>query len=179
MADGGRRKSRLHRTADELGGRILSVLEMYPTREAAAAAAGLSTDMLANYVKGASRPNFRALSRLCREVGVSLDWLATGTGEILASDRELAPPAASLLEIDEDLHAHIMEALIDLYKPEYTRPKIPAAQIGRLAAQWHQLLTIAGDTFDERRIILKGLVEQHRMLLRRHGDGVSSNQQTA
>jgi transcriptional regulator with XRE-family HTH domain len=76
-----------------LGARIRQLLDLYPDRRAAAEVAGKSVDMLTSYMRGRVAPSFDALSRLADAKGVSLDWLASGEGAMLISDREYAAEA--------------------------------------------------------------------------------------
>jgi transcriptional regulator with XRE-family HTH domain len=71
----------------DLLSRISAVLARYPTRRAAAEASGKSTDMLSGYESGRNEPTFGALARLAAGVGVSLDWLASGEGAMMAAER--------------------------------------------------------------------------------------------
>jgi hypothetical protein len=67
-------------SAADLAVRITTLLDLYPTRRAAAMTAGVSTDQITRYSQGRSSPPFEVLARLALRQGVSLDWLATGTG---------------------------------------------------------------------------------------------------
>ena len=60
--------------------RISSVIDEAGSRTRASEVSGVSSDMLAKYVSGTSRPRFEAIARLCVDTGVSLDWVATGEG---------------------------------------------------------------------------------------------------
>lgn len=85
----------------ELGTRISAVIDLYPLKRNAAEMAGVSTDQLARYAKGTSAPPFEVLARLALGKGVSLNWLATGNGEMLA---QLSGPAdAAGSQVNEDL----------------------------------------------------------------------------
>ncbi|SBV90485.1 putative Phage repressor [uncultured Alphaproteobacteria bacterium] len=48
--------------------------------------AGVSPDQLARYIKGQSSPPFEVLAKLAIAKGVSLDWVATGTGAMRHDD---------------------------------------------------------------------------------------------
>ena len=67
-------------------GRISSVIEEAGSRTKAAEVSGVSSDMLAKYLSGTSRPRFDAVARLCMDTGVSLDWVATGEGSRYRQD---------------------------------------------------------------------------------------------
>lgn len=47
------------------------------------------------YIKGQNMPPFDVVARLCLEAGVSMEWLATGEGEMLANVAKPAPHKAS------------------------------------------------------------------------------------
>ncbi len=78
----------------ELSTRINAVCDVLGTKKYAASVAGVSEDMMHRYIRkdGGSRPPFIPLALLCKEAGVSLDWLATGEGPKLLTQREAAPP---------------------------------------------------------------------------------------
>jgi phage repressor protein C with HTH and peptisase S24 domain len=65
-----------------LGQRVRAVLNHYPNRAEAARIAGRSKDQLQLYVKGRTEPTLEVMARLCHRVGISLDWLATGEGDM-------------------------------------------------------------------------------------------------
>jgi transcriptional regulator with XRE-family HTH domain len=82
--------------------RISSVIDEAGSRIKAADASGVSADMLAKYVSGASRPRFEAIARLCVETGVSLDWVATGEGPRYRQEiDEKGEPAARFVVKEE------------------------------------------------------------------------------
>ncbi|MEI9885959.1 MAG: S24 family peptidase [Rhizomicrobium sp.] len=64
--------------------RLTWLLNQFPTRSEAAAIAGVTTDMLAKYVRHGTKPPptpaFDVIARLCVRRGVSIDWLWTGAG---------------------------------------------------------------------------------------------------
>ncbi len=64
----------------ELGTRISSIIDLYPTKAEAASVAEVTTESLGHYVSGKAKPRFDALARLASRKGVSLDWLARGEG---------------------------------------------------------------------------------------------------
>lgn len=63
--------------------RIRAVADMYANRNAAALAAGCSKQSLDKYMKGEQSPTLKTMHLLTSGVGVSLDWLATGDGQML------------------------------------------------------------------------------------------------
>lgn len=70
----------------ELGRRITAVLDTFDSRKNAAIAAGVHVDSLHRYQRG-KQPTFEAMAKLCAAKGVSLDWLATGTGPMYVAER--------------------------------------------------------------------------------------------
>lgn len=80
---------------DGLPARLTRIIDLFPTRRAAAAAAGVSVDQIARYMAGTSAPPFAVVARLAAAQGVSLDWVATGTGPT----RNAAAAAGTGLEV--------------------------------------------------------------------------------
>jgi transcriptional regulator with XRE-family HTH domain len=60
--------------------RLRHIADTFPTRRDAAAAAGISTDQLTRYLRGENQPTFQAMQKLCLAAGMSLLWLASGSG---------------------------------------------------------------------------------------------------
>ena len=81
-----------HGSAEKFVNRLDSVLSRYESRKQAASVAGVRAEMLTRYSKGQNAPGFDAIARLTAGVGISLDWLATGQGEMLLADRGEAAP---------------------------------------------------------------------------------------
>src|SRR5881296_2265137 len=71
----------------ELGRRIEAVVDRFKTRKAAAEHAGITPEQLARYIRGENQAGFLTLARMAMAAGVSLEWLATGEGEIAAPTR--------------------------------------------------------------------------------------------
>lgn len=90
---------------DGLPDRIVQLLDLYPTRRAAAVAAGVSTDQITRYAQGRSAPPFEVMARLAKGPGISLDWLATGQGDMRrsagAADRGEGLPVIGLTASNE------------------------------------------------------------------------------
>lgn len=66
----------------ELGTRIAAVVDLYESRKSAAFVAGVSTDQLARYMRGENEPPLSVAARLAASKGVSLEWMATGSGDM-------------------------------------------------------------------------------------------------
>lgn len=71
-------------SADQIGSRIGTVSDLIGDRKTAAEAAGVSVASLQRYIAG-SMPPFDAVIGLAMKSGVSLQWLATGKGEMRPS----------------------------------------------------------------------------------------------
>lgn len=63
-----------------IGTRIGAVADLYDSRRAAAAAAGVSLSTLQRWIAEEGAPAFDSLARLAYGKGASLDWIATGEG---------------------------------------------------------------------------------------------------
>lgn len=76
-----------------IGRRIGEAAELVGTRTSAYKVMGISSAALQRYIKEENAPPFEAVARLCVAAGVSLDWLATGEGEMrqTASDKGSQP----------------------------------------------------------------------------------------
>jgi transcriptional regulator with XRE-family HTH domain len=78
--------------APELERRISALVGLFKSRTEAASICEMSTDQLARYEKGGT-PSFVPLAKLAIAKGVRLEWLATGEGDMYAS--ETAPELGS------------------------------------------------------------------------------------
>lgn len=63
-----------------LSERLRIVVDQVGTRKKASEIAGVSHDMIPNYVQGKTKVPFEVVVRLAAAAGVSLDWLANGEG---------------------------------------------------------------------------------------------------
>ncbi len=71
------------------GDRVKAAADLVGTRAEAAAAAGVSEDMLYRYIREECPPSFSAMAGLSHHSGVSLDWLATGRGWMMVPGLEM------------------------------------------------------------------------------------------
>jgi phage repressor protein C with HTH and peptisase S24 domain len=67
----------------EIAARLRSIIKNAGGSTAASEKTGINLRTLNNYLSGISEPKVSALALLSRATGVSLDWLATGEGEML------------------------------------------------------------------------------------------------
>ena len=84
--------------------RLAEIEAKFTTRKEAAQAAGIAQSTFQNWATGKAVPNFQGMANLARASGVSLDWLAFGTGQ--APDGSMAPSAAQC-EADSALMSEI------------------------------------------------------------------------
>jgi hypothetical protein len=143
-------------------------LDLFDSRNNAALVSGKSVDMLIAYAKGRSRPPFDVMAKLALAKGVSLEWLATGEGEMRpgTTQAQEPPPAASspLATLDDELMAKIVDGISKVYKECGAR--IAPADLGRLAARTYSDLAAAYDDPDDRKVGLKAILAQLQRELR-------------
>lgn len=85
-----------------IGTRIEAVADLYPSRKQAAQTAGVALSTLQRWLAEEGMPAFDSLARLAAAKGVSLDWVATGSGSMYCG----LPAATAPAELDE-AYAHI------------------------------------------------------------------------
>src|ERR1700738_1128028 len=78
---------------DVIGARIDEVCRLIGGREGAAQAGGVSSVMLRRYIRGGSKATFEVIANLARAAEVSLDWIATGEGEMTRGWNGSTPPS--------------------------------------------------------------------------------------
>lgn len=91
----------------EIGNRLRKIEKRFHNRAEAAAAAGVAKSTLQNWIEGKRGPSFEGLANLARETGVSLDWLATGEGEMWTDQTPSVPEEP----LDEALLNLVVEEL--------------------------------------------------------------------
>ena len=69
-----------------LGRRIAAIIEMYKTRKLAGEISGVTVEQLGRYEREETKAPFKVLARLAVEKNVSLNWLATGDGNMFAEN---------------------------------------------------------------------------------------------
>ena len=97
----------------ELGSRLLAVIEMAGTRQKAAEIAGRSTDQLGKYVKGAAEPPFLPVARLCMAAGRSMEWLATGVEPANPLQDKASAPSQALTLDNVKLAVQLLREALD------------------------------------------------------------------
>src|SRR5579862_8443312 len=71
------------------GERLRTVADLFDSRAEASEVAGVVPEQLQKYIRGAVKPPFEVIRRLAAAKAISLDWLATGEGEMRIADHEL------------------------------------------------------------------------------------------
>ncbi len=82
------------------------------TQQSFADAIGLKRNTIANYEIGNVEPSDRTISDICREFGVSEEWLRTGTGDMFVhvdADQELQDIFAEITISGDDLIKRIIK----------------------------------------------------------------------
>jgi len=91
--------------------RLRIICARFPKRAAAAEAAGVTVAQIRHYLVNGQQPNLTVAAHLCRAAGVSLEWLALGTGDPdpakspARSEHERAALAAAIAMVDATLAA--------------------------------------------------------------------------
>jgi phage repressor protein C with HTH and peptisase S24 domain len=80
--------------------RIAAVANLYETRKQAALTAGVAMSSLSRWIAGEGMPAFDSLAALAAARGVSLDWIATGKGDMRLADSEASNGAHSAPDAD-------------------------------------------------------------------------------
>jgi phage repressor protein C with HTH and peptisase S24 domain len=80
---------------EAVGARIDEACRLIGDRETAAQAAGVSSVMLRRYIRGGSKATFEVIANLARAAKVSLDWIATGEGEMRKEWGGSVPPSVT------------------------------------------------------------------------------------
>ncbi|MCW2246177.1 transcriptional regulator with XRE-family HTH domain [Azospirillum fermentarium] len=111
------------------------MIDAYPSKSAAARAAGVTAEQLSRYVKGINRAPFDTLVKLCAPVGVSLDWVATGCGRMAAARGQ----ASGDLTMTETLLNNLIAGL-EIHKAR-TGLRIPPLTQARLVVLYFRLLS--------------------------------------
>lgn len=97
----------------ELGNRLLSIINMFPSKRAAAEIAQVTAEQLGNYVRGDAKPPLEVAARLAEWGKISLDWLWTGRGERLLPKR--AVESASARPLDEKLLQATIQGVEEMF----------------------------------------------------------------
>ncbi|MCR9218969.1 MAG: helix-turn-helix domain containing protein [Alphaproteobacteria bacterium] len=116
----------------EVGTRLREIENRFKNRESAAKCAGVAKSTLQSWIEGRADPSFEAVSRLSRETGVSIDWIAFGAEE---------PTSAGAAPDDETLRA-VMDAVA--FEVEGRGLHLRPTQFARLCQVVYRLITESG-----------------------------------
>jgi len=122
--------------ASTLGERLRQVRSQL-SQDEFATRLGVHKNTIGKYERGERQPEAEILSRLRSELGVDVNWLLTGEGEMRPGGAVAVQPAheAASVEIDLDLQGRIFEMIFDVYR-ECGIPAVPrqlVAEAGRIA----------------------------------------------
>ena len=170
MASGGsafamKPKNELNSFLADVGNRLREAEAHFKNRARAAETAGVSKSTFQRWENGESDPSFSGLAKIAAETGVSLDWLATGKGDMYG----VKPPQNALVQenngtpisiLDENLLAEIATGIDAVYRD--SGAIIPATHLGRTMARiLKQLADVYSDPADCR-VATKILLQQLR-----------------
>ncbi|WP_139228018.1 LexA family transcriptional regulator [Ectopseudomonas toyotomiensis] len=82
--------------------RIAAVADLYESRKQAAATAQVALSSLQRWISGDGMPAFGSVALLASGKGISLDWIATGRGEMFMETRAQEAPVA-----ESDAYAYV------------------------------------------------------------------------
>lgn len=145
--EGGEQVGCQHPTsAHQVGCRLNTVIGLFKSKKEAADTLEISTDQLARYIKGQVSPPLSVLIRLSAAKGISLDWLASGQGEMFGS---VPLVTTALTAIDQELNARVVEAVSTVYKE--CGGRISPRDLGRVSAEIYNDIAQAGlSSWDEK-----------------------------
>lgn len=107
---------------------------------------GVSRASLAYYERGERTPDANVLSRYRTDLGVSLEWLLTGAGEMFA-DPSVVPSGPSFHTIKPDVFREVGRLVTKLHKAEgITLP--PDALFDEQSSAYNALIERAEDPAD-------------------------------
>jgi transcriptional regulator with XRE-family HTH domain len=154
----------------ELGKHIRALVEAVGTQTQAAAIAGITVQQLGRLMRGANAPSLLPLARLSEVTGISLDWVAFGPDHPELTGIEEQRPAS-----DPELFGRLVDGIGRVYQEEGA--KLPAIDLGRIAAMEYDLIVAAVEDSEERRIAARLTAERIRRELR--ADAVSHKEQAS
>jgi transcriptional regulator with XRE-family HTH domain len=138
-----------------LEARIRRCVEIVGNGHSMSQKTGIPRSTLETYLTGKAEPKISRLVAIAQAAGVSINWLATGTGE-----ESCVPRSSDKVTMDGDLSALIVDGIAAVYRQEGM--KIEPAHLGRKAAQIYSSLVNAYCTPKDREIGLLALLEQLR-----------------
>ncbi len=152
-----------------VGNRLRDVEAHFRNRSLACESAGVSKSTFQRWVNGESDPSFSGLAAIGAETGISLDWIATGKGDMYgrAAVRPSPGTRGAADTIDEELLGSLAGGIAAVHGEAAV--EISPTQCGRMAARLLNQLMAAYDDPAERRIGVKVLLQQLRADLSKRG----------
>jgi len=155
--------------------RLELVISRFSSRSEAAKVAGVTLEQLNKWVKGKARAPFTALANMANATDVSLDWLATGKGQILRmASADLTrpgltpvetPAALSLLAetlVDHALYSKLFEQLERLYEEDIALGIMTTREVASLAYEKAIAIATAHSNREDRRMAALDAIDDER-----------------
>ncbi|HYG91170.1 MAG TPA: helix-turn-helix transcriptional regulator [Azospirillum sp.] len=142
---------------------------------------GISRRAIGEYLAGKAEPSRPRLVAIAAAAGVRVEWLATGEGPMRVDDKSGPDDGVSstntTAQLDEALMNAVAEGIAEIYKAENAR--IYPLQLVQATSRMYADLVAAYDTPEERRIGLKGMLQQLRRDLRSPACGADTSKRLA
>ena len=133
---------------------------------------GIPAATLYNYRRGRGIPQIDEAAKIAEATGVCLEWLATGKEPMRLGVPDPAPakiesapaPSGEPVPLDHDFGGDVCAAVLELYRAE--RSYLPNGKIMAIALEKYEEIVSSADTDEERRAMLKLVLNQLRKELR-------------
>ena len=169
------RKPRKAETDPAFVARLEKITALAGGQNALARAANISIGAVQGYLTG-SEPSRRIILQLCKSVGVRVEWLVSGEGEMQIQSEPAHPTNQPLAATDHRLIGRLTEKIMNLYKDMgFT---IALHQVAERAAIEHDRIVAAIADPDDRLIQIGEVIAELRHELRaKAADPTSSKRQ--
>ncbi len=118
------------KSTQTLAFRLRMVADLYASREAAAKAANVSYPQFYRYLNGTTKIPLIVAMRLTDPFSISMDWIATGEGDMLGKQHDQSPPDAASLESKVSDHVETCLAQNGLSISESKRAELVRTILG-------------------------------------------------
>jgi DNA-binding phage protein len=131
--------------------------------------AGMPRRTLENYLSGDHEPRLGRIVQIARATGVSVNWLVTGDGPMMASETQgptapMPPVSAQQPTTDGRLLGRLFEAIQRVHREEGSH--LPMSALAEIAAAKHDQIVAAEEDPEERLRMVKLIAVQVREELR-------------
>lgn len=107
---------------------------------------GISANSVSRYERGEQEPSYPVFSAYCEVLGIDLNWLLTGVGEMYR-EPSTAPGSAELRTIDQDVFSKVVSLVAQVHAEEgITLP--PNALVKEQSSAYNTLIGRAEDPGD-------------------------------